>query len=213
VQRGQCHPALRSCQFSYPLPFRGQVCEAQSSLPCCPSAVLSSRRPPFLDRVPVSPVPRRHQYYEGATTPTRRITGRLFVSLPVPTQIPPRFVLADASAPGRVEVPPRAGIIGQPAIQLPACSHVGVSGTSQVSRQSVLCLCPVLRPRPNQRTLASNGCVDAAPANRRAEASAYVYIEAIAGLQHMLSTLHEGCYHCPCKTRFRVAGSPFPRGS
>src|SRR5215831_13624638 len=32
----------RSCQFSYPLPFREQVCETQSSLPCCPSAVLSS---------------------------------------------------------------------------------------------------------------------------------------------------------------------------
>src|SRR5215831_5314423 len=27
----------RSCQFSYPLPFREQVCETQSSLPCCSS--------------------------------------------------------------------------------------------------------------------------------------------------------------------------------
>src|SRR5215470_4386332 len=34
VQRGQCHPAFCSCQFSYPLPFRGQVCKTQSSLPC-----------------------------------------------------------------------------------------------------------------------------------------------------------------------------------
>src|SRR5215813_14453392 len=32
--------------------------------------------------------------------------------------IPPRFVLAAASAPGRVEVPHRARIIGQPAIQI-----------------------------------------------------------------------------------------------
>jgi hypothetical protein len=32
--------------------------------------------------------------------------------------IPPRFVLADASAPERVEDPPRAGIIGQPAIPI-----------------------------------------------------------------------------------------------
>src|SRR5262249_38270962 len=70
VQRGQSHPSFRSCQFSYPLPFRGQVCKAQSPLPCCPPTVLSSRRPPSLDRVPASPVPRRHQYYEGATTPT-----------------------------------------------------------------------------------------------------------------------------------------------
>ena len=36
-----------------------------------------------------------------------------------------------SSAPGRVEDKPRAGIIGQLAIQLPAYSHVGVSGTSQ----------------------------------------------------------------------------------
>src|SRR5262249_42504399 len=71
------HPAFRSCQFSYPLPFRGQVCETQSSLPCCPPAVLSSRRPPSLDRVPVSPVPRRHQYYEGATTSHPRIPAHL----------------------------------------------------------------------------------------------------------------------------------------
>src|SRR5262249_55246165 len=49
VQRGQCHPAFGSRQFSYPLPFRGQVCETQSSLPCCPSAVLSTRRLPSLD--------------------------------------------------------------------------------------------------------------------------------------------------------------------
>src|SRR4029077_15616109 len=28
-------PSFRSCQFSYPLSFRGQVCETQSSLPCC----------------------------------------------------------------------------------------------------------------------------------------------------------------------------------
>src|SRR5262245_19212549 len=63
VQRGQCHPAFRSCQFSYPLPFRGQVCEAQCPLPCCPSAVLSARHPPSLGRVPVSLVPRRHRSY------------------------------------------------------------------------------------------------------------------------------------------------------
>ena len=45
-------------------------------------AALSSRRPPSLDRVPVSPVPRRHQYYEGATTSHPRIPGHLFGSLP-----------------------------------------------------------------------------------------------------------------------------------
>ena len=55
-------------------------------LPCCPSAVLSSRRPPSLGWVPVSPVPQRRQYYEGATTSHPRIPGHLFVSLPGPTR-------------------------------------------------------------------------------------------------------------------------------
>src|ERR1700681_700666 len=57
------HPSFRSCQFSYPLSFRGQVCETQSSLLCCPSTVLSTWHPSFLDRVPVSPVPRCHRSY------------------------------------------------------------------------------------------------------------------------------------------------------
>src|SRR6266702_8436250 len=30
-------PRVRSCQFSYPLSLRGQVCEAQGTLPCFPS--------------------------------------------------------------------------------------------------------------------------------------------------------------------------------
>src|SRR5262249_48944120 len=33
--------------------------------------------------------------------------------------------------------------------------RVDVSGTSQVPRRSILCLCPALRPRPNRRSLAS----------------------------------------------------------
>jgi len=56
-------PRFCPCQFSYPLSFRGQVCETQSSLPCFPSTVLSARHSSFLGRVPVSPVPRRHRYY------------------------------------------------------------------------------------------------------------------------------------------------------
>src|ERR1700686_4248618 len=36
---------------------------------------------------------------------------------------------------------------------------------------------------------------------------------AIAGLQHLLPTLHEWCCHHPCKARFRLAGSPLPGGS
>ena len=63
--------------------------------------------------------------------------------------------LAAACAPRRSEGAFRAGVIVQPATQLPVCSHVDVSGTSQVPRRSIPCLCPALRPRPNRRSLAS----------------------------------------------------------
>src|SRR6202171_5173470 len=63
VQRRQRHSSFRSCQFSYPLSFRGQVCETQGPLPCFSSTVLFSSHPSSLDRVPVSPVPRRLRSY------------------------------------------------------------------------------------------------------------------------------------------------------
>jgi hypothetical protein len=74
-----------------------------------------------------------------------------------------------------MEVPHRARIIVQPAIRLPAYSRVGVSGISQVPRQSVLCLCPGPRPRPNRRCLATDGLVDAAPAAATTKASACLF--------------------------------------
>ena len=84
-----------------------------------------------------------------------RIPGRLFVSLPGSTL--PSSVrvsqLALALPEGR-RVPSGPGSMFQPATQLPACSRVGVSGTSQVPRQSILCLCLGPRPRPNRRSLA-----------------------------------------------------------
>jgi hypothetical protein len=55
---------------------------------------------------------------------------------------------------------------------LPVHSHVDVSGTSQVSSRSILYLCPVPRPRPDRRSLATIGGVDAAPANQKAKAPA-----------------------------------------
>jgi hypothetical protein len=160
------------CQVSYPLPFRGQTCGAQSLLACFPPTVLSSRRPPSLGRVPVSPVPRRHQYYEGATTSRPRIPGHLFGSLPGPT----RSLLASCSLfqRSRAGGGPTSGqdhcSAGDPL--LPAQSHVDVSGISQVPRRSILCLCPDLRPRPNRRSLANGGLIGAAPAAPTAKASA-----------------------------------------
>jgi hypothetical protein len=72
-----------------------------------------------------------------------------------------------------MEVPPRARIIVQPAIPFAGTrSRVDVSGTSQVSRQSIPCLCLGLRPRPNRCSLASGGLIGAAPAAARAKAPA-----------------------------------------
>jgi hypothetical protein len=133
---------------------------------------LTARRPPSLERVPVSPVPRRHRHYEGATTPTLRITGHLFGSLPVPT----RALLSSCSLlpalPGGWRSRAGPGSLFSRRSLLPAHSHVDVSGTSQVPRRPILCLCLVPRPRPNRRSLTSGGLVDAAPAAVTAKASA-----------------------------------------
>ena len=84
-----------------------------------------------------------------------RIPGHLFVSLPgstLPSSV--RVSQLYARAPGRSEGAFRARVHVQPATRLPVCSHVGVSGISQVPRRSIPCLCLVPGPRPNQRHLA-----------------------------------------------------------
>ena len=102
----------------------------------------------------------------------------------------------------------------QPATQLPACSHVDVSGISQVPRRSVLCLCLGPRPRPNQRSLAYLSVSSMLPPLRGQRRLQRVsYFGAIARLQHLLPTLQEWCCHHPCKARFRLAGLPLPGGS
>ena len=58
-------------------------------------------------------------------------------------------------APGRSEGPSRPGSLFDRLPELPVRSHADVNGISQVSRRSILCLCPALRPRPNRRSLAS----------------------------------------------------------
>ena len=162
----------RSCQFSYPLPFRGQVCETQSSLPCCPSAVLSSRRPPFLDRIPARPVLRRHQYYEGATTSHSRIPGHLFVSLPGPTRSL-RCSCSLRSAPERKE----ASASGQDHCSAgdPSCP-ASLSCGREWDLSGSQTIHPVPLPRsttPAEPTfLATIGSVGAAPAFSTAKAPA-----------------------------------------
>ena len=117
---------------------------------------------------------------------------------------------ACARAPGRSEGTFRARVNVQPATQLPACSRVGVSGSSQVPRRSILCLCLGLGPRPNQRSLAYLSVSSMLPplrGQRRLQRVSY------ARLQHLLPTLQEWCCHHPCKARFRLAGLPLPGGS
>lgn len=96
---------------------------------------------------------------------------------------------------------------------LPARSRVDVSGTSQVPRRSILCLCPAPGPRPDRRALADGGLADAAPAPYENKGSSVTTISRLTTrLRHPLSTLHERCCHRPCKTRFRLAGWPLPGG-
>ena len=95
-----------------------------------------------------------------------------------------------------MEAPIRARVLVQPATPLPARSRVDVSGSSQVSRRSILYLCPGPGSRPNRRPSPLRvGVVDAAPAPVEAKASACRDIGTTAGLQYLLSTLQEWCCH------------------
>ena len=74
-------------------------------------------------------------------------------------------------------------------------------------------------PLPRSRTPAGptsprhGGLVDAAPAPFENKGSSVTTISRLtAGLWHLLSTLHERRCRHPCKTRFRLAGSPLPGG-
>lgn len=80
---------------------------------------------------------------------------------------------------------------------LPAFVHVDVSGTSQVPRRPILCLCPGPRPRPNRRSLANDGTVGAAPAAVTAKASALL----ISGLTRGFGT---------CCLRFKTGVATAP---
>ena len=89
-------------------------------------------------------------HYEGATTSRSRNPGRLLVRFRAPRD-PPVFVLAAWRSQIGGE-PTRARAFVQPAAQVPARSHVDMSGISQVPRRSVPYLCPAPRPRPDRRT-------------------------------------------------------------
>jgi hypothetical protein len=61
-------------------------------------------------------------------------------------------------------------------LKLPAYLHVDASGTSQVPRRPILCLCPVLRPRPNRRSLTNDGRIRCCPCCRESKGSSVLII-------------------------------------
>ena len=134
--------------MGYPLSVRGQVCRAQGPLPCVAATVLCSWRLPSLGRVPMSSVPRRRRYYEGATT-SHHASRSLLVRDRVPRG-PPRFVLAEA-LPGGWRSRPSLGRLVR---RRPGSGWRprGRGGISQVPRRSIPCLCPAQRPRPRTRS-------------------------------------------------------------
>ena len=89
-------------------------------------------------------------YYEGATTSRSRNPGRLLVRFRAPRD--PSSVRARRMAlPDRWRTGPGPGHLFSRLPKLPARSHVGMSGISQVPRRSVPCLCPAPRPRSDRR--------------------------------------------------------------
>jgi hypothetical protein len=114
-------------------------------------------------------------------------------------------------APGRSEGPSGPGSLFNRRPDLPVCSHADVSGISQVSRQSIPCLCPALAT-PAEPTIPRLlvGFVDAVPALPTAKTSALnEFRGSVTRLWHLLPTLQESCCHHPCKARFRLAGLAF----
>jgi hypothetical protein len=136
-----------------------------------------------------------------------RIAGHLFASLPGSARSSSLRVSQLALPVGR-RGPSGPGSLFNRRPDLPVCSHADVSGISQVSRQSIPCLCPALAT-PAEPTIPRllDGFVDAVPALPTAKTSAVnEFRGSVTRLWHPLPTLQESCCHHPCKARFRLAG-------
>src|SRR5216683_6558550 len=107
------------------------------------------------------------------------------------------------------EVRSRPGPVVQPAAHSPAYSRVDANGISQVFRRSFPCLCSVPGPRSNQRVLATDGHVGAAPAGWTAKASAKSDFGANTQLRHLLPYASRVTLPHTCKARFRPASWAF----
>src|SRR5262249_16022446 len=119
-----------------------------------------------------------------------RISGYLFASLPGSTRSSSLRVLQLALPVGWPSGP---GALFNRRPDLPVCSHTAVSGISQVSRQSIPCLCPALAT-PAEPTIPRllDGFVDAVPALPTAKTSAlHEFRGSVTRLWHPLPTLQE----------------------
>ena len=154
-------------------------------------------------------VPRLRQYYEGATTSCPRMSFGLLIRQPAP-RVPGRGSCPPWGAPVAVQARRRTGVwIFMLAIPFPASLPTGKSRISQVPWRSI----PVTLRRSttpdDPLRLANSGASGAAPTRLTMKASSFTDFEAARRLHHLLSTLHDGRYRTPCKTRFRLAGCAF----
>ena len=205
VQQAQRFARLAPRQFGYPPSFRGQVCRAH---------------------VP-SHVSRRWFSSRGASLPSfgswraqfPALTGTM-KALRLPMRVSAlaywfaraAHVILLASCPA-VALPQVWRVSYRPGLWFAAAllrfPHVDANGISQVSRRSFLCFCRVPGPRSNQRVLATDGHVDAAPAIRTAKASAMADFGANPQLRHTLPYASRVTLPHTCKARFRLAGCAF----
>ena len=140
-----------------------------------------------------------------------RIAGHLFASLPGSARSSSVRV-SQLALPRRSE-----SLLGQGRCSTgdPICRFARTrtcAGSPRFPGNPSRAFAPLLRPRPNRRSLASlTVFVDAVPALPTAKTSALnEFRGSITRLWHLLPTLQDRCCHHPCKARFRLAGSPLP---
>jgi hypothetical protein len=173
--------------------------------------VLSSRRLPFLLRVPASPVPRSQRYYEGATTSHLRINGRLLVRFHRPC-VPSCFrvpLLRSRKVGGSFQ----ARALVSPAAHFPACSPMDANGISQVFRRSIPCLCSVPGPRSNRRVLAIPVTSMLPPLSGRRRLRRWLISGLTRSFGTCCHTLRAWCCHIRARLASGWPARPLPGGS
>jgi hypothetical protein len=141
-----------------------------------------------------------------------RIPGRLFASLPRSTRSSLLRVSRFALPVGRRDLPGQ----GHCSTGDPHCRFARAwtsTGSPRFPGDPSYASAPLYDPGRTDDPSPLDGFVDAAPALPTAKASAVdEFRGSITRLWHLLPTLQERCCHHPCKTRFRLAGSPLPGG-